>query len=81
MDIKIIINRIERDIEYWYKFGIHSEQEVNWVKGNIYALERYKSEGFIDEKKADGLISKGEDTIERYYSYLEETASLGNNWW
>ena len=51
------------------------------LKKDVNTLKEIRDEGRSPYSNIDEIIQKGEDAIERRYSYLEECASLGNNWW
>ena len=77
-------NRIEKivlNILSFYNFGVHSDEELNYLKRDVNLLKEIRDEGRSPYSNTDEIIGKGEDAIERYYSYMEECASLGNNWW
>ena len=77
-------NRIEKivlNILSFYNFGVHSDEELTRLEKDVNALKEIRDEGRSPYSNTDEIIEKGEDAIERYYSYMEERASLGNNWW
>lgn len=79
-DCKLVLEGVNEDLDYLR--GLKERGEFSSV-----ITEALKKEDDEDIKKKissitiDELISKGEDAIERYYSYMEEKYSLGNNWW
>ena len=75
------IEKVVLDILSFYNFGVHSEEELTYLKKDILALKEIRDEGTSPYSDTDEIIEKGEDAIERYYSYMEERASLGDNWW
>ena len=56
-------------------------KQLTYLKKDILVLKEIRDEGTSPYSDTDEIIEKGEDAIERYYSYMEERASLGNNWW
>ena len=72
---------ITQDIDFFYRCGITSDYELGQVENEVNLIKSLKEKGLIPPMIADELIQKGEDAIERRYSYLEERASLGDNWW
>lgn len=75
------LSMITQDINFFYRCGITSDYELEQVESEINLIRSLKNKGLIPPMIADELIKKGEDAIERRYSYLEERESLGNNWW
>lgn len=77
-------NRIEKivlNILSFYNFGVHSDEELNYLERDVRLLKEIRDDGRSPYSNIDEIIEKGEDAIERRYSYLEERASLGDNWW
>ena len=77
---KLVLEKVNEDLDYLR--GIKERGEFSSVIAE--ALKKEEDEDIKEEISSvsvDELISKGEDAIERYYSYMEETYSLGNNWW
>ena len=77
-------NRIEKivlNILSFYNFGVHSDEELNYLERDVNLLKEIRNNGESPYSNIDEIIEKGETAIERRYSYLEEVASLGNNWW
>lgn len=75
------IEKVILNILSFYNFGIHSEEELIYAENNVKALKEIRDSGESPYSDIDSIIEKGETAIERRYSYLEEVASLGNNWW
>lgn len=75
------IEKVVLNILSFYEFGIHSEEELIYAKNNVKALKEIRDNGESPYSNIDEIIEKGETAIERRYSYSEEVASLGNNWW
>lgn len=75
------LSMIIEDINFFYRCGITSDYELDQVESEVNLIKSLKEKGLIPPMIADELIQKGEDGIERRYSYLEERESLGNNWW
>lgn len=77
-------NRIEKivlSIHSFHDFGVHSDEELKVLENYVKALKEIRDKGESPYSDIDSIIAEGEDAIERRYSYLEEVASLGNNWW
>jgi hypothetical protein len=77
-------NRIEKivlSIHSFYTFGVHSDEELGVLENYVKALKEIRDKGESPYSDIDSIIAEGEDAIERRYTYLEEVASLGNNWW
>lgn len=75
------VSTIIKNIHNFYICGIHSDEDLDFVEGEVNELKSLRSQGAIPSALADTVIEEGETTIERYYSYCEERASLGDNWW
>ena len=75
------IEKVILNILSFYEFGIHSEEELTYAENNVKALKEIRDNGESPYSNIDEIIEKGETAIERRYTYLEEVASLGNNWW
>ena len=75
------IEKVVLNILSFYEFGIHSEEELTYAENNVNALKEIRDRGESPYSNIDEIIEKGETAIERRYTYLEEVASLGNNWW
>lgn len=77
-------NRIEKivlSIHSFYTFGVHSDEELRVLENYVKALKEIRDKGESPYSDIDSIIAEGEGAIERRYTYLEEVASLGNNWW
>ena len=72
---------IAQDINFFYRYGITSDYELDQIESEVNLIKSLKEKGLVPPMIADKLIQKGEDAIERRYSYLEERESLGSNWW
>lgn len=78
---RLRVSTIIKSIHNFYIYGIHNDEDLDFVKGYVNELKSLKAQGAILSALADTVIEEGETTIERYYSYCEERASLGDNWW
>ena len=73
--------QIKRRIQYWSAYGILSDRELTWAEEDVKYLKDLRDRGIVQSPEIDELIRLCEEAIECRYSYLEERASLGNNWW
>lgn len=72
---------IVRDVSSLSTLGVTSDNELARLEKGVEILKQIRDEGRSPYSNIDEIIEKGEEAIERRYSYLEEVASLGNNWW
>lgn len=75
------LTAIRDSIHYFYLCGIHNDDDLKRIENYVNEIKTMKENGSILPSLADTLIKEGETAIERRYTYLEEVASLGNNWW
>ena len=71
-----MVTKIKKAIDNWSTFGILSDYELTKAERAVDILM-----GLPSTPETENYIRKGLDAIERRYTYLEETAFLGNNWW
>ena len=72
---------IKRYVQYWAIYGILSNEELQRAEEVLKILKELRDKGIVCSPEIDELIRLCEEAIECRYSYLEEHASLGNNWW
>ena len=78
---KVNIESVVRDIQYFFVYGIHSDEDLEYVEKWTNALKEIRDKGESPYSDIDEIIDQGETAVERRISYLEKVASLGNNWW
>ena len=72
---------IKKDIKYYSSIGLSTERDLEIMEHNLDDLLYIKDRGYTSDSEVDELFEKGLDLVQRRYTYLEEVASLGNNWW
>ena len=75
------IAEIKKDIKYYSSVGLSTDRDLETMEHNLDDLLYFRDRGYTSNPEVDELFAKGLDLVERRYSYLEEVASLGNNWW
>lgn len=75
------LTEIKKDIKYYSSIGLSTERDLETMERNLDDLLLFKDNGYVSGSEVDGLFEKGLDLVQRRYAYLEEVASLGNNWW
>jgi len=78
---KITLESVVREVSILSLLGVNSDKELARLEKGVNILKEIRDEGKSPYSNIDELIEKGEEAIERRYTYLEEVASLGNNWW
>ena len=72
---------IKKDIKYYSSIGLSTERDLEIMEHNLDDLLYIRDRGYVSGSEVDELFEKGLDLVQRRYTYLEEVASLGNNWW
>ena len=72
---------IKKDTKYYSSIGLSTERDLETMEHNLDDLLLFKDRGYVSGSEVDELFEKGLDLVQRRYTYLEEVASLGNNWW
>lgn len=75
------LTEIKKDIKYYSSIGLSTERDLEIMEHNLDDLLYIKDRGYVSDPEIDELFEKGLDLVQRRYTYLEEVASLGNNWW
>jgi len=75
------VAEIKKDIEYYSSIGLSTDLDLETMEHNLDDLLYFKDRGYVTDPEVDKLFAKGLDLVEHRYSYLEERASLGNEWW
>ena len=77
------VAEIKKDIKYYSSIGLSTERDLEIMEHNLDDLLLFKHRGCVSipGSEIDELFEKGLDLVQRRYTYLEEVASLGNNWW
>lgn len=75
------IAEIKKDIKYYSSIGLSTDRDLKIMEHNLDNLLYIRDRGQVPGSEIDELFAKGLDLVERRYTYLEEVASLGNNWW
>jgi len=75
------LTEIKKDIKYYSSIGLSTERDLEIMERNLDDLLYIRDRGYVSGSEIDELFEKGLDLVQRRYTYLEEVASLGNNWW
>jgi chorismate mutase len=76
-----IISTIKKDLKHYSSIGLSTDHDLEVMEMELNTLIDLRTRGYISSPEVDELIYKITDLVERRYTYLEEVASLGNNWW
>ena len=72
---------IKKNTKYYSSIGLSTERDLETMERNLDDLLLFKDRGYVSGPEVDELFKKGLDLVQRRYTYLEEVASLGSNWW
>ena len=75
------LTEIKKDVKYYSSVGLSTERDLETMERNLDDLLLFKDRGYVSGSEVDELFEKGLNLVQRRYTYLEEVASLGNNWW
>ena len=75
------ITEIKKDLKHYSSVGLSTERDLEIMEHNLDDLLYIKERGYVPGTEVDELFEKTLDIVQRRYTYLEEVASLGNNWW